>query len=395
MKIGIAGPASLRLLAERLEDASALPAGYEFPHTAFLAKELLDRGHHVDLFTLDSTIKAPRTYRGENLSIHIGRYRERHRARDFFAQERADLVAAMHDAECDVIHAHWTYEFAIAALASERPCLITAHDWAPAVFRTMPGAYRLSRLMMNQWTMWRCQHMTVVSPYIQRKVRRATGENHPLIPNGLPDSSFADVRRELNQNSPVLISVNNGFGRRKNVQRLLEAFSQIRLRRPRARLRLVGVDYQPGGPAARWASHFQLGNGVEFLGRRGHDEVLALMQESDILVHPSLEESFGITLIEAMSQRTPVIGGERSGAVPWVLAGGKAGALVNVTDSAEIADKVLQVLNDGRAWSIMSECAYVHAFMHFRMSSVAAKYVQQYERVVDAAKMGTRSSEGA
>jgi hypothetical protein len=74
------------------------------------------------------------------------------RAWDLFAQERAGLERAMREDPCDVVHAHWTYEFALAALASGQPTLVTARDWAPTILlmqrrlRLLP--YRLACLLL-------------------------------------------------------------------------------------------------------------------------------------------------------------------------------------------------------------------------------------------------------
>lgn len=48
---------------------------------------------------------------------------------------------------------------------------------------------------------------------------------------------------------------------------------------------------------------------VRFLGKKSHDEVTELIKRSRFLIQPSLwYETFGLTMIEAMSQGTPVLG---------------------------------------------------------------------------------------
>src|SRR5919204_3211143 len=144
MKIGMAGPVTLSLLGPCLDGKPALPAGYSFPPMALWVRELLARGHQVSVFTTSCGIAEPQTFRGPRLTLHVARLREDGKAQDFFRQERADLVALMQQDPCDVLHAHWTYEFALAALASGMPTLVTAHDAPWHVLRLLPGkAYRL------------------------------------------------------------------------------------------------------------------------------------------------------------------------------------------------------------------------------------------------------------
>jgi len=70
------------------------------------------------------------------------RPRPRHRALDLFAAERAGVRQAMEEDPCDLIHAQWTYEFALAALATGQPTLVTAHDAPWRVLRHMPARSR-------------------------------------------------------------------------------------------------------------------------------------------------------------------------------------------------------------------------------------------------------------
>jgi glycosyltransferase involved in cell wall biosynthesis len=72
----------------------------------------------------------------------------------------------------------------------------------------------------------------------------------------------------------------------------------------------------------------------------------ALAEGVDVLVHPSREESQCMVVIEAMAMGLPVIAGKCSGAIPWVLAGGKAGMLVDVTSAKAIARAMQAMIED-------------------------------------------------
>lgn len=384
MKIGIAGPASLHLLKPSLENPEGLPRGYEFPQTSLIIEQLLEFGHEVSLFTLDNTTTFPRVFKGHKLTLHVGRYRPRHRARDFFAVERADLINSMKTARCDVIHAHWTYEFALAALDSGTPSLITLRDWAPTILRLKRDPYRFVRWLMQRRTLHRGRQFTVTSPYLQEKLRRTTGQTAPIIPNGLSSSLFAKRDRLPHTGHPILVSVNNGFGNRKNVQTLLRAFAIVRQSIKSAQLWLIGAEYGDGEVAQRWAEQRRLIGGVHFLGRMEYNDVIRHLSMAHVLVHPSLEESFGMTLVEAMSQGTPVVGGVHSGAVPWVTGDGQAGVLVDVRSPEAIANTIMVLLDQPHLWRKQSRAGLARAAEYFSLKRVVEKYQDEYERILDA-----------
>ena len=100
-----------------------------------------------------------------------------------------------------------------------------------------------------------------------------------------------------------------------------------------------------------------------------------------MLVHPSLEESFGYTLIEAASVGTPVIAGRASGAVPWVLAEGESGVLVDVTNAEAIAKAMTSLISEPQMWQCLRERAFVTGKARFSTSSVAKMYVSELRTI--------------
>jgi L-malate glycosyltransferase len=344
-----------------------------------LVSALLDLGHRVSLATLDPTLPIGQSARleGPNLTIEIGPYRPRHRARDFFAVERQDLTQALLRQRPEAISAHWSYEFALAAIATGIPTLVTVHDVPRQIFRHQPSLYRLVRWWMHRRVLTRAGQLAFNSPYTQQLLGYPRGNDGIVLPNSIPDRLWQLHDRGVpNPEAPMIVSVNNGFGVRKNVCSLIEAFARIHDERPGARLELIGAGYEPAGPAARWVAQKGLVAGIEFVGPLDHEETLQHIREADVLVHPSLEESFGHTLIEAARVGTPVLGGRDSGAVPWVLGEGKFGVLVDVKSPEATARDVLALVDDPERWSRLRQAACEGGKERFSSSVVAGRYVE-------------------
>lgn len=75
----------------------------------------------------------------------------------------------------------------------------------------------------------------------------------------------------------------------------------------------------------------------------------------DILLHPSREESFGMTLIEAMAKGLPVVAGKDSGAVLWILYNGINGVLIDVNSPIGIAEGIKSIVEDKIIYKKLSE----------------------------------------
>lgn len=383
MKIGIVGPIDTALLAESLDlGKDALPVAYGFPMNSMLVCALLAAGHEVVVFGLSNQISEPAAWDFGALKIRLGRYRQNHRARDFFKTERVDLDLALENETCDILHAHWTYEFALAALRVDKNTLVTVHDWAPAILRQMPDAYRLIRCSMAVAVYCKGKHFAVNSPYIKQMIERWTFNSAEVIPNAMPSTSFKRVANWKGMDeSRTVVAINRGFFKLKNLPVLLQAFNQVRVAQPTLRLKLIGSGSEVGGQGHQWALEHQLDDGVAFLGDLAYTKAQSHLRDASLFVHPSYEESFGMVLIEAMAKGIPVIGGARSGAVPWVLNDGQAGLLVDVADPDSIAVAITSVLNDESTWQRFSNAGYDYSSNNFRMSVVAARYIEQYEKI--------------
>jgi glycosyltransferase involved in cell wall biosynthesis len=86
-----------------------------------------------------------------------------------------------------------------------------------------------------------------------------------------------------------------------------------------------------------------LRNHVRFLGQRS--DVPALIALAQVVVLPSLAESFGFAALEGMSLGRPVVA-SRAGGLPEVVADGETGVLVDVGDAAGLARAMVGLLRE-------------------------------------------------
>src|SRR5690606_8962609 len=115
-------------LADLLPDADGADLGCGGHLIATLVRALLERGHRLSVVTLSPELDAPRVLAGNDLAYYVYPMRTRRRMRDLFALERQGLLDGIRRARPDIVHAHWTYEWAMAALESRLPTLVTTHD---------------------------------------------------------------------------------------------------------------------------------------------------------------------------------------------------------------------------------------------------------------------------
>jgi glycosyltransferase involved in cell wall biosynthesis len=390
MKVVVVGPADAAVVAAswatpllpRLENLRP----YAGRPTELLVHALLGAGLEVELVTLSPSVPGALTMSHGPLSVLIGHQRSHGRAKDLFRAERRTLMSLVGQTEGRVLHAQWTYEFAWSILADPRPKVVTVHDAPLTVLRRMPDPYRAMRTAMAYRVRAGSFRGIAVSPYAAGRWRREMFDPRPLqvIPNFVSGTSR---RTPPTAAGPLLLSVGDG-GALKNVRTLLRSLPVLRSRHPEVGLRLIGPGLGVADAMARWAAHNGLAAGVEWLGRRDHEFVLGEMAAADIVVHPSLEESFGMSVAEAMAMGLPVVGGQHSGAVPWLLADG-AGLLVDVRSPQALADGVLRVMEQPGLADRLGAAAAARIDERFSRESVLRAHIDVYEKAVSK---GMRSS---
>ncbi|GBL45103.1 glycosyltransferase [Sulfuriferula multivorans] len=402
MRIGIAGPLSTPDIEHLLDgDTSHLPREMKGASLLVtLIEALIGNGHEVSAFTTDPALVPRRQNRviarGHRFTVHyVPRRRHslrpdrgaRGRMLDFFALERHALTDAILQESPDIVHAHWTYEFAAAALDTGLPCLLTCHDSPWAILNMQRDLYRVGRLLMAKSVLRRARHATVVSPYLVEALRGMTRAPLSVVPNPLPDKVFEAGRPrsapDFQASQPRIAMLLNGWTSIKNPEPGMLAMKRIRAIYPGARMHLYGPGYGPGERAWSWAVEHHMEEAFIFHGWVPHAQTMHELAEMDILLHPALEESFGMTIAEAMALGLPVVAGQDSGAVAWVLGtddGG--GALVDVRSPEKIAAALLTILADPALYARYSTQGRVRASMHFSSSAVTQVYLEHYRRVL-------------
>lgn len=381
MKVLLAGPIETKALANAIEvDLGDLPSGTTQTPLGPLTAGLIAAGHDVHVVTLDPHVKSVEEFRRGALTLTYCPiraepiYRARVRSRDLFAREIAYLESVMRHSDAEVVHANWTYEYAEAALRSQRPMLATMHDLGWSILSMYRDPYRLMRLVMKYRAMVRLRTVTAVAPFMAKKAWQYGYFGHvDVIPNPI---SPADISPK-HVSKPVIVTIGNS-GRGKNVAASVKAFAQVQQFAPDAELHLFGPGLGNDGPFG--AS----GGNVHCHGNVPHGELMAFLEgHATILVHPSRTEACPVILGEAKMRGIPVIAGERAGGVPYVV--GKAGGLlVDIESPAAIARAVTEVLSDPALYQELQQAGHNDAMERFLLSQVTAEYVKVYERVIRA-----------
>jgi glycosyltransferase involved in cell wall biosynthesis len=164
--------------------------------------------------------------------------------------------------------------------------------------------YRMVRLGLR-----RCRRIICPTRAAAEQIGAAVGispEEIAVVPHGIAAAAFAQGTHPAS--GPRYVFVPAAIERQKNLGVAIEALSLVS--DPGLELWIAGWDHTDPGHAVELrssAARLGLENRVRFLGAVPYHEMLGYYRRAECLVLPSLMESFGHPLLEAMLAEVPIV----------------------------------------------------------------------------------------
>ncbi len=134
---------------------------------------------------------------------------------------------------------------------------------------------------------------------------------------------------------------------------------------------------------------YQLRDRVYFIGWVPYKELPRYFNISKLLLYPTMQEGFGVPIIEAMASGRPVVGFDIP-PVNELVENGKTGILVQLGDVEKLAEAVRILLDDKSLWEKMSIGAREEAVKRFSIDKVVYAHLKLYEKITSTFQLKFR-----
>ena len=161
----------------------------------------------------------------------------------------------------------------------------------------------------------------------------------------------------------------------KNQQVLIRAFKKIAENKPKARLLLIGPD-RLGGRNQQFARDLDIEHKVDFPGIR--TDVHELIPMCDLTVASSIREGLPVNIMESLACGVPVVATNNRGHRA-LIENGVNGYLTNLNNAEELAERVLEIIEDEETYRMLSENA-VKSVVRFSKDYVLEEMKAVYEK---------------
>jgi 1,2-diacylglycerol 3-alpha-glucosyltransferase len=329
-----------------------------------LVNELRDRGHSVHLY-------APHCPKHQDSDPNTYRFRA---IRTIWAPSYPLAIPPFYGMllrfrrhEYDIIHTHTPFAMGLVGLrwaeSGEIPIVTTYHtlyDRYAHYLRFFPLRYARFRVAKHTNFYYNSvSHVITPSEASQKWLcRHSVTTPVSIIPTGLRKHTFFDRREiraefQITPDQQIMLYVGR-LAREKNLPLLLETAAAVFSTRPMARLWLVGE-----GPfretCNQLARQLGIGDRVKFIGAVPREEVDRFYSAADLFVFPSITETQGLVVQEAMSHGLPAVAVGGGGASAPILDGVNGYVVRNFAEP--FAQAIIKILSDQELRFSMSDQA--------------------------------------
>jgi N-acetyl-alpha-D-glucosaminyl L-malate synthase BshA len=350
-----------------------------------LGQQLAQRGHQVHFVSYGKPFRLDLS--AANVFFHpvvINEY-DLFRYPDYtlpLSVKLAEIGRAFH---LDLIHAHYAVPHAVAAYLAQQmlgqaaPRLITTlHGTDTTLMGKDPGYQPVIRHAIEH-----SAGVPAVSRYLREETLSAFGVGrdirviHTFFAPTTPSRTRRQVRDELGFGDEFLVIHMSNLRPGKRIPDLLRVISASRHRDRIRLLILAGGDFAPYRPLA------------EALGIEQRVTVLTsvldienYLNAADLGLYTSDYESFGLSILESMFHRLPVLA-TSTGGVPEVVEDGETGFLLPVGDIGGFAARLDAIIEDPDRYRVMGEKGGERARALFSAERIVGEYLDFYRQVIE------------
>jgi len=380
-----------------------------------LTRELGRMGIHVDVFTRSQDEHVPHVVHElgfGNRVVHVPSGPETPKAKSELANYIPDFVEGIKQfaiekgIHYDVIHSHyWMSGLAAEALSDAwggTPIVHMFHtlgEMKNRVARSESERAGVDRLKGERQVLRRADRIiaaTIAEITQLRFLYRAESRKLVIVPPGVDTSHFypipADEAKQylgLKPENRMVLFVGR-IEPLKGLDTLIQAMSCLdsqEIHRP-VHLAIIGgePDVIPEDMTEemtrlqKLCDDLCMGGMVVFLGKRGQDTLPYYYSAAEVVVMPSLYESFGMVALEAMACGTPVIASEVGG-LGYLVQNDVTGYTIPDSDPAELCEKLASLLGDANLRESMGQRAAEYA-LDYAWEKIAARIVEVYMGLV-------------
>ncbi|MDQ3108540.1 MAG: glycosyltransferase [Bacteroidota bacterium] len=323
-------------------------ADIDSAHTRKWAISLSERGYEIGIFSLR---KSESSWFKDFPAIHV--FNE-----DGFATEKFHVASALKLSylqfvpalkatiktfQPGIVHAHYATSYGLLGVRSGfHPLIISV--WGSDIFE-FPKKSILHRLLVFN-NLKKADAIFSTSEIMKKEVQHYVNHDVAVTPFGVDINEFSPQQTDsLFSGNPKVIGTIKSLENNYGIDVLIKAFALVKKQYPPDLKLLICGDGTKEQELKKLAEETGYGTDILFAGRINQQEVARYHNMIDVFVNVSLQESFGVAVVEAMACEKPVVV-TSVGGLKEVVEENVSGVFVLPANVEKTAEGIFGLLND-------------------------------------------------
>ncbi|HMN16449.1 MAG TPA: glycosyltransferase [Ignavibacteriaceae bacterium] len=318
------------------------------PHTLRWARSLLERGIGIGIFSIHkpnlelySDFPQIKLF-SLNISRQIQSKTETSLSKLIYLKAISEVKKAIAKFNPDIVHAHYASSYGfLGAMVNFHPLFISV--WGSDVFRF--PKYSLIHKIIFRFAISKADKIFSTSRVMKTEIEKYTDKKIFVIPFGIDIERFKPIQVEKVSNDDcIIIGTIKTLETRYGIEYLIRAFAILKKKNLEQKIKLLICGKGTLLDKLKiLTSELGIQDDVIFAGYINHDQIQYYHNKLDIYVAPSLEESFGVAVLEASACNKPVVV-SNVGGLPEVVDQGVTGFIVEPRNPIELADAIQKLI---------------------------------------------------
>jgi len=352
-----------------------------------LGKFLARRGHEIHFIALDIPFRL-QSFNGKFLfhEVEVVTYPLFEYNQPYALNLAAKMSEVITYQKLDILHVHYAIPHSISAYLARQithqpiKIITTLHGTDITVVGNKPAFLPITQFGIDE-----SDGVTAVSHYLSDRTYKTFGIKKKInvIHNFVDTKQYAykpnpQLKMKFAPDGEKIIAHVSNFRPVKRLDNVIRVFAKI-FEKVQAKLMLIG-DGPERGKAEKMCRELDICDHTIFMGKQNaiHD----FLSISDLLICVSENESFGLSVLEAMSCGVPVIA-SCVGGIPEIVINEQQGFLLEPSDIDGFARAGIEILSNEALQKRMGMAGADRAKRYFDAEIIVPLYEQYYQKVLN------------
>lgn len=250
--------------------------------------------------------------------------------------------------------------------------IVAMEHWSQMAYPKIPN----NTISTAKYVYSSIDQLITVSSALKNNIFQQIGCDSIVIPN-MVGKEFHYLPSNLKKKESIQLITTGRLIPEKHFDMLIQAIANIST--PKLQLYIIGNGSEKQ-KLQKLVKKLQVKDQIQLLGHKSKQEIVTLLQQSDIFVLPSQSETFGVAYIEALACGLPIIATDCGG--PRDIVTQKNGLLIPVNDQQALEQAIVQMSHNFNLYdkqSIAQDCQ-----KRFAADNIAKHIAQILEQTIKA-----------